>query len=72
MNPISVSLTTYVLAIIFAMLIAVVIKGLAMAIEKLGLDRGATDADLTIPSANTAREEEALAVAIAVARAQRK
>jgi hypothetical protein len=43
-----------------------------MAIEKLGLDRGATDADLTIPSANTAREEEALAVAIAVARAQRK
>ena len=72
MNPISVSLTTYLMTAVFAMLIAVVIKGLAVAIERLGLDRGETDADLSIPSANSAREEEALAVVIAVARAQKK
>ena len=72
MNPISVALTTYLMTVIFALLIAVVIKGLAVTIEKLGLDRGEADVDLTIPSANSVREEEALAVAIAVARAQQK
>jgi Na+-transporting methylmalonyl-CoA/oxaloacetate decarboxylase gamma subunit len=70
MNMISVSLSTYLITIVFAMLIAAVIKGLAVAIEKLGLDRGEEDSDLTVPSANAAKEEEALAVAIAVVHAK--
>lgn len=70
MNPISVSITTYLVAIVFAMLIALVIKGMATAIEKFGLDRGEQDADLSVPSANTAKEEEVLAVAIAMAHAK--
>jgi hypothetical protein len=72
MNPISVSLSTYVLAIIFALLIALVIKGLALAIEKFGLDRGDEALDIAVPTSNSMKEEEAIAVAIAVARAQRK
>ncbi len=72
MNAWNVALSTYLLAILFAMLIALVIKGLAAAIEKLGLDRGEEDADLSVPSANTLQEEQAIAVAVAVARAQRK
>jgi Na+-transporting methylmalonyl-CoA/oxaloacetate decarboxylase gamma subunit len=68
---ISVALWTYLITIVFAMLIAVVIRGMAIAIEKLGLDREGEDADATVPSANPAREEEALAVAIAVAHARK-
>lgn len=72
MNPISVSVTTYVMAIIFAMLIAVVIKGMALTIEKLGLDRAEDSIDVAVPSSNSIKEEEAIAVAIVVARAQHK
>jgi Na+-transporting methylmalonyl-CoA/oxaloacetate decarboxylase gamma subunit len=71
MNPISVSLSTYVLAIIFALLIALVIKGMAAALEKFGLG-GDEALDITVPTSNSMKEEESIAVAIAVARAQRK
>jgi hypothetical protein len=70
MNMISVSLSTYVITIVFAMLIAGVIKGLAILIEKLGLDRGEQETDMSVPSANAVKEAEALAVAIAVAHAK--
>ena len=72
MNPLSAALWIYLLAIVFALLIALVIRGMAVFIEKLGIGRGDEQIDVTIPSANSAREEEALAVAIAVAHAQRK
>jgi Na+-transporting methylmalonyl-CoA/oxaloacetate decarboxylase gamma subunit len=72
MNALNVALSTYLVAIAFALLIALVIKGLAAAVEKLGLDLGEEDSDLSVPSANTLKEEEALAVAIAVAHAQHK
>ena len=72
MQIISLSFWIYILTIFFALLIAVVIRGLAAAIEALGLDRGEEDADLSVPTANTAKEEEALAVAIVVAHAKRQ
>lgn len=72
MEAISVSLWTYGLSIAFAMFIAALIKGVAVLIEKAGLDRGEQDLDIGVPSSNSIKEEEALAVAIAVARAQRK
>jgi hypothetical protein len=72
MNPISVALATYLLTIIFALVIALVIAGLGVFIKKLGLGRDDEGVDIVIPSSNSLKEEEAVAVAIAVARAQRK
>jgi hypothetical protein len=72
MNPISVAISTYLLTIIFALLIALVIAGLGVFIKKLGLGRNDEGVEVTIPTSNSLKEEEALAVAIAVARAQRK
>jgi len=72
MNSVSIALWIYALTIVFALLIALVIRGMAAFIHKLGSDRDEDQLDLSMPTANSAREEEALAVAIAVAHAQRK
>lgn len=72
MNSLSIALWIYALTIVFALLIALVIRGMAAFIHILGSERDEDQLDLSIPSANSAREEEALAVAIAVAHAQRK
>jgi hypothetical protein len=53
-------------------LIALVISGLGVFIKKLGLGRNDEGVEVAIPTSNSLKEEEALAVAIAVARAQRK
>jgi len=72
MKSISVSLLTYALAIIFALLIAIIIKGLAIAIEKVGLDRVDDVLDVASQASHSLKDEEFIAVAIAVASAQRK
>ncbi len=66
------SLVVYALTIVFALLIALVIQGMGVFIKKLGLDRSEEPLDLSVPSANAAKEEEALAVAIAVVHAHRR
>lgn len=72
MEALSVSLWTYGLAIVFAFFVALILKGVAVLLERTGLDRGEQELDVAVPSSNSIKEEEALAVAIAVARAQRK
>jgi len=72
MNALSSALWIYVLTIVFGLLIAVVIRVMEMLIDKSGFARGEEEIDVSIPSANTAREEEALAVAIIVAHAQHR
>lgn len=72
MESIQFSLITYGFTIIFAMLIACFIPALAYVIKKLNLDRAEEPLDLTMPSSNSMKEEEAIAVAIAVAHFQRQ
>lgn len=67
MQTILLSLTTYGLTIVFALVIAAVIQGMGILVHTLAPDRKETPADLSIPTADTEREQQALAVAIAVA-----
>ena len=70
MESLTAALIAYGLTIVFAMLIAAVLPLLGVAVKRLRLDDEVLD--LSIPSANSMKEDEAIAVAIAVARAQRK
>lgn len=72
MESLKFSLAAYGLTIVFAMIIACFIPALAWAIKKLNLDAGDQQLDLAIPSSDSMKEEEAIAVAIAVAHLQRK
>jgi hypothetical protein len=72
MESIQFSLIAYGFTIIFAMLIACFIPALAYVIKKLALDRADEPLDLTMPSSNSMKEEESIAVAIAVAHFQRQ
>jgi hypothetical protein len=72
MDSLKFTLVAYGLTIIFAMIIACFIPALAFVIKKLNLDRNEEPADLTMPSSDSMQEEQALAVAIAVAHFQRK
>lgn len=72
MESLKIALTCYGFTIVFAMLIACAIPAMAWMVKKMNLDRGEGPVELSVPSANTMKEEEALAVVIAVARAQRK
>lgn len=67
MSSLTLCLWVYVLSILFAMVIAAVIHGLGYVVKALRLDRNEPAADLSIPTADTEREQQALAVAIAVA-----
>ena len=72
MKSLEFTLIAYAATIIFAMVIAAFIPALAYVIKKLNLDRNEEAADLTIPSSDSMKEEETIAVAIAVAHFQRK
>ncbi len=72
MEVLKATLFAYVITIVFAMLIACLIPVLAALVKRARLDRGET-MDLTVPSANSLKEAEGIAVAIAaVTRAQGK
>jgi Na+-transporting methylmalonyl-CoA/oxaloacetate decarboxylase gamma subunit len=71
MESLKVTFVAYGITIAFAMVIACFIPLLGWAVKKLKLDSEET-VDLAVPTSNTLKEEESIAVAIAVARAQRK
>ncbi len=72
MESFKAAIIAYGITIVFAMLIACFIPVLGWAVKKMRLDRGEEPVDLAVPSSNSMTEEEALAVVIAVAHAQRK
>lgn len=72
MESLKVALVAYGFTIVFAMLIACAIPVLAFLIKKMNLDREEGAVDLAVPSSNSLKEDESIAVAIAIARAQRK
>ncbi|MBN8459930.1 MAG: hypothetical protein J0M04_19045 [Verrucomicrobia bacterium] len=74
MQSVTFTLIAYLLTIVFAMVIALLIPLVGLAIKRLRLDRDAEDDDLAMPTSDTIKEEECVAVAIAVAyaRANRK
>jgi hypothetical protein len=70
MESLKATLIAYAFTIVFAMLIAGALPVLGMLVKKLRL--GDEELDLSVPSANSMKEDEAIAVAITVARAQHK
>lgn len=70
MESLKATLIAYAFTIVFAMVIAAILPVLGMAVKKLRLDDA--EVDMSIPTANSMKEDEAIAVAIAVARAQHK
>jgi hypothetical protein len=70
MESLKFTLVAYLLTIVFAMIIALFIPGIAYLIKRLRLDREDGAMDLAVPSSDSLKEEECLAVAIAVAHAQ--
>lgn len=72
MESLTAALVSYAFTIVFAMVIACFIPVLGWFIKKLNLDRNEETIDLAVPSSNSMKEEESIAVAIAVARAQRE
>jgi uncharacterized protein (UPF0254 family) len=71
MESLKAALIAYGITIAFAMVIACFIPLLGMFVKKLKLD-SEESVDIAVPSANSMKEEESIAVAVAVARAQRK
>jgi hypothetical protein len=71
MESLLTALFAYGITIVFAMLIACLIPVLGWAVKKMNLDRS-DELDLAVPTSNSLKEEESIAVAIAVARAQSK
>lgn len=72
MESLYAALAAYGITIVFAMLIACFIPVLGWAVKKMNLDRGEEPVDLAVPSSDSMKEEESIAIAIAVARAQQK
>lgn len=72
MESLKFTLLAYGLTIVFAMIIACFIPMLAFVIKKLNLDRNEDVPDLTVPSSDSMKEDETIAVAIAVAHLHRK
>ena len=73
MSSLTLCLWIYALSIVFAMAIAVVIHGLGIFVKSLKLDRTEEVAEPLVPTADSEREQQALAVAIAIAhRTQRQ
>ena len=67
MSSLTLCLWIYALSIIFAMAIAVVIHGLGIFVKALKLDRTEEVSEPLVPTADSEREQQALAVALAVA-----
>jgi Na+-transporting methylmalonyl-CoA/oxaloacetate decarboxylase gamma subunit len=72
MEALKFTFAAYGLTIVFAMIIACFIPALAWVIKKMNLDPAVEAPDLTVPSSDSMKEEESVAVAIAVAHLQRK
>lgn len=72
MESLKFTLVAYGFTIIFAMIIACFIPALAWVIKKMNLDRDEEQINLAIPSSDSMKEEQTIAVAIAVAHLQRK
>lgn len=72
MQSLSSALIAYGITIVFAMIIAVIIQLLGRGIKLLKLDADETPVDTAVPSANSLKEDEAIAVAVAVARAKQQ
>ena len=72
MEALKFTLAAYGLTIVFAMIISCFIPALAWVIKKMNLDPAVEPPDLTVPSSDSMKEEESVAVAIAVAHLQRK
>jgi hypothetical protein len=70
MESLNAALIAYAVTIVFAMIIAAVLPLLGTLVKRLKLDDEVMD--LSVPTSNSLKEDEAIAVAIAVARAQRK
>lgn len=64
------TLTAYALTIVFAMLIALFIPAIGYVIKRLKLDRDDDAVDIAVPTSDSVKEEECIAVAIAVAHAR--
>ena len=72
MEAIKITLVAYGFTIVFALLIACIIPGLAFLVKRMKLDQAET-VDISVPTSNSIKEEEAIAVVIAAAtRAQKK
>lgn len=67
MESLTFSLSAYGFTILFAMVIASLIPGLAWVVHKLNLERESEAPTLVVPSSDAMKEEEAVAVVIAVA-----
>lgn len=67
MQNILLSLTTYGLTIVFALVIAAVIHGMGVLVHTLAPDRKDAVSEPLVPTADSEREQQALAVALAVA-----
>lgn len=67
MQTILLSLATYGLTIVFAIVIAAVIHGMGVLVHTLAPDRQQAVTEPLVPTADSEREQQALAVAIAVA-----
>ena len=72
MNAFFAAIWIYVLTIVFALLIAALIRGTGGLVKALRLDRGDEPLDNTVPSSNSLREDEFMAVALATAHARHK
>ncbi|HLP03593.1 MAG TPA: hypothetical protein VK163_16315 [Opitutaceae bacterium] len=67
MSSLTLCLWLYALSIVFAMAIAVVVHGLGIFVKSLKLDRSEPVTEPLVPTADSEREQQALAVAIAIA-----
>ena len=67
MSSLTLCLWIYALSIVFALAIAAVIHGLGIFVKSLKLDRVEEVTEPLVPTADSEREQQALAVAIAVA-----
>jgi len=71
MESLVAALAAYGITIVFAMVIACLIPLLGAFVKMLKLESEEA-VDISVPSSNSMKEEESIAVAIAVARSQRK
>ena len=67
MSSLTLCLWIYALSIVFALAIAVVIHGLGIFVKSLKLDRTEEVSEPLVPTADSEREQQTLAVAIAIA-----
>ncbi len=67
MQTVLLSLTTFGLTIVLALIIAAVLQGVGFLVHTLAPDRPEAANEPLVPTADSEREQQALAVAIAIA-----